>query len=158
MADTSPDSPDTRRAQLDAAITALAPQADANPALAAALAELQRQRNELTARDINTGGGDVVVGQKIEIHQHLSGTPPAQPAALSETAQQLYTLLADKWFGLNDLEELAFQLNLEWDNLPGSAKPAKARALVLACEQRDLTAKLKSLMRLARPNLREQLT
>lgn len=110
--------------------------------------------NTLTANDINTGG-DVVVGQKFVIHQ----TPEAEGgvAGLSALAQRLHALLTDRWFDLNDIQELAFQLDIDWDSLAGDAKPGKARALVRHCEKHDLLPKLQSLMRLARPNLREQL-
>lgn len=112
--------------------------------------------NTLNANDIDTGGGDVVVGQKIVIHQTLADE--ADAAGLSAQALTLYRLLSDRWFDTNDLEDIAFQLDIDWDSLPGAAKPGKARALVRHCEKHGLIAKLKGLMRLARPNLREQLT
>ena len=69
----------------------------------------------------------------------------------------LYGLLNDRWFSLSDLEDIAFQMGIDWDALAGNAKPGKARALVLHCEQHEQLPQLKRLMRLARPNLREQL-
>jgi len=78
-------------------------------------------------------------------------------AQWSPMAKNLYAILKDKWFSESELEDLAFQLDLDWDNLRGDTKADKARALVQACEQNGLIEKLRGLMRLARPNLRDRL-
>lgn len=78
-------------------------------------------------------------------------------AQWSPMAKNLYTILKDKWFSESELEDLAFQLDLDWDKLRGDTKDDKARALVQACEQNGLIEKLRGLMRLARPNLRDRL-
>jgi S1-C subfamily serine protease len=41
-----------------------------------------------------------------------------------------------------DLEDLAFELKIEYDDLPGSTKSAKARELILFCERRDMVREL----------------
>ena len=78
-------------------------------------------------------------------------------AQWSPMAKNLYAILKDKWFSESELEDLAFQLDLDWDNLRGDTKADRARALVQACEQNGLIEKLRGLMRLARPNLRDRL-
>jgi len=78
-------------------------------------------------------------------------------AQWSPMAKNLYAILKDKWFSESKLEDLAFQLDLDWDNLRGDTKADRARALVQACEQNGLIEKLRGLMRLARPNSRDRL-
>lgn len=90
-------------------------------------------------------------------YQTASEVPESAMATWSAGARTLYGLLRDRWFDTNDLEDLTFQLNLDWDNLRGDTKMAKARALVAACESLGLTENLRRLMRLARPNLKDQL-
>ncbi len=110
--------------------------------------------NTLNAQDINAR--NVVVGTQINISQPAP-EDNSSPAGLSQLAQKLYGSLNAHWFDLNDLQDLAFQLNIDWDSLPGVAKPGKARALLQHCEKHSLLTRLQSLMRLARPNLRDQL-
>jgi hypothetical protein len=105
-----------------------------------------------------SAGGDVVGRDKITHNYYGAGALNENVMAQwSPTAKNLYNLLKDKWFSESDLQDLAFQLDLDWDNLRGETKTEKARALVQACEQNSLIEKLRGLMRLARPNLRDQL-
>jgi hypothetical protein len=105
-----------------------------------------------------SAGGDVVGREKITHNYYGAGAlSESVMANWSPAAKNLYSLLKDKWFSESDLEDLAFQLDLDWDNLRGETKTDKARALVQACEQNGLVEKLRSLMRLARPNLKAQL-
>jgi hypothetical protein len=105
-----------------------------------------------------SAGGDVVGRDKITHNYYGAGALSENVMAnWSPAAKNLYSLLKDKWFSESDLEDLAFQLDLDWDNLRGETKTDKARALVQACEQNGLIEKLRGLMRLARPNLRDRL-
>lgn len=128
--------------------------------------------NQHFGAGVDTGGaayigGNVTTGRDfVGRDQHVTTTNNYYGAgALSEnvmaqwspTAKNLYSLLKDKWFSESDLQDLAFQLDLDWDNLRGDTKTDKARALVQACEQNGLIEKLRGLMRLARPNLKDQL-
>jgi hypothetical protein len=49
-------------------------------------------------------------------------------------------------------------MGVDWDNIRGETKRGKARALVVQAERTGQTPQLKSIIRLARPNLRSQLT
>ena len=109
--------------------------------------------NTLNANDITAE--NVVVGTQIINHNYAGAND--ESVALSSQAQVLYPLL-NQSFDLNDLEELCFQLGIDWDNLRGDTKGSKARALLRYCDNRGLVPRLQSLMRLARPNLRDQLT
>lgn len=106
-----------------------------------------------------TAGGSVVGRDQHVTHNYYGAGALNENvmAQWSPAAKNLYNLLKDKWFSESELEDLAFQLDLDWDNLRGDTKADKARALVQACEQNGLIEKLRGLMRLARPNLRDQL-
>jgi hypothetical protein len=62
----------------------------------------------------------------------------------------LYTQLNDA-FSLAELEDLCFQLNIDWENLRGDVKKAKARALVQYCERRGSLKALRALVASERP-------
>ena len=73
--------------------------------------------------------------------------------AISAQAQTLAAAL-NGHFTMVELEDLAFQLGIDWENLRGDVKKAKARSLVLYCEQRGAALKaLRALMIDARPGL-----
>jgi hypothetical protein len=122
--------------------------------------ENEADRNRLDAGDIDTGGGDLVVGSKT-VNHYYGAAPAQQPNAGSDAtrsdSQVLYTLLSGKYFDLNDLQDVCFKLEIDWDSLAGETKVAKARELIRHCEKYDALAQLKQVMRDARPNLREQL-
>jgi hypothetical protein len=120
-------------------------------------------------RQINTGGGAYVggnaenssiVGRDQVVNNNYYGNQSEEESAtsrLSDDSRKLVDLL-NEYFDINDLEDLAFQMSLDWDNLRGETKKAKARALVLHCEKTERLDNLKRIMRLARPNLRSQLS
>ncbi len=119
---------------------------------------------------INTGGGAYFAeGSKAKVGGDLIGgnkntttinnfNVPAEnaEATLSAEARPLVEML-NAYFDMNELEDVAFQLGIDWDNLRGEVKKTKARAIVLFCDKRGEINKLKGIMRLARPNLRSQL-
>jgi integrase len=57
-------------------------------------------------------------------------------------------------FSIEDLRQLCFALNIDYESLSGDTKEAKARALVQFCENRGKLGDLYDAIREARPNLR----
>ena len=109
--------------------------------------------------DLNTGGAPFVGRDQKVIHNYY-GRGPTESAGtqFSETGHKLYAILKDKWFSESDLQDLCFQLDIDWDALSGENKIDKARSLVLDCEKGGKLPKLLSMVRLARPHLRDQLS
>ncbi|NJM41162.1 MAG: CHAT domain-containing protein, partial [Anaerolineae bacterium] len=106
--------------------------------------------------------GDIVGRDKnttntTNVYNNYAAPTEEAEAAMSAEARPLVGLL-DKYFDLNELEDVAFQLGIDWDNLRGEVKRTKARAIVQFCDTRDLIPRLKGIMRLARPNLSSQLS
>ena len=104
---------------------------------------------------VNTGGGKFV--GRDDYSTTGASADESASARFSPLAQQLYSLLKDKWFSLSELQDLGFTLDLDWDKLSGSNKTDKARALVLECERSNQLEQLRRLMRLARPQIKDQL-
>lgn len=75
---------------------------------------------------------------------------------VNDGAKRLARLL-DQYFDEEELKVLAFDLDLDWDNLQGRTKSTKARAIVLRCEKQGKGDDLKRLVLEARPNLRGKL-
>jgi hypothetical protein len=73
-------------------------------------------------------------------------------ALISPQAQSLHAAL-DQQFNLDEIEQLCFDLNIDWENLRGDVKQAKARSLVLYCEKRGNLRALRALVMDARPGL-----
>ena len=94
--------------------------------------------------------GDIVTGLQTGIRRPEAGI------AISEAARKLNSLL-EQWFSLSDLEDIAFRLGIDWDNLRGETKAQKAHALALYCESRAQLDALRSEITAARPNLRGEL-
>ena len=55
---------------------------------------------------------------------------PTSPPPAAATKQTTLLQFLNHHFNMDDLQELAFELNVEFENLAGSTKRAKARALV----------------------------
>jgi len=112
--------------------------------------------NVNTGRQINAGNinpRDVIAGSKTEIHNYGGASSADATAHISEDGKRLANLLND-YFNEPDLEGLCFEMDVDWENLPGVVKEAKARAIVAHVERRDELAKLQMLVRVARPNLK----
>lgn len=109
--------------------------------------------------DLNTGGG-TFVGRDQQFINNYYGRGPTENAGtkFSETGHKLYAVLKDKWFSESDLQDLCFQIDIDWDALSGDNKIDKARSLVLDCEKSGRLPRLLSMVRLARPNLRDQIS
>lgn len=74
--------------------------------------------------------------------------PPAAPARQKTLLQFL-----NQHFNMDDLQELAFEMNVEFENLAGSTKRAKARSLVARMVQTRRVPLLVTAMKQARPFL-----
>lgn len=64
----------------------------------------------------------------------------------------LRKILVD-YFSLDELNDLSFELDVDFDNLPGEAKLGKARELVIYCRNRGMLHSLIEKVQLARPKL-----
>ena len=107
---------------------------------------------------VNVSGGDFVGRDRTEIHYHgTAGQIEAEiknaPNAERAKMEKLYEVLGGYYFSEDDLQDLAFRLNVDWDNLAGDTKKAKARSMVLACFKQSELDKLYRLVKDARPNL-----
>jgi hypothetical protein len=131
---------------------------------------------------INTGGGDYVRGDKKTIDTgggvYIAGNvtingdfigrdqivnsggaadgngPTDGPSDADQAlVQKLYDILGGYRFGEGDLQDVSFQLGIEWDNLSGAEKRAKARSLVTECLRNDKLQELRSLVTRLRPNV-----
>jgi hypothetical protein len=67
---------------------------------------------------------------------------PASDLATDVMRLRAYEALRGRTFTLEDLEDLAFRLNVSWDELAGDTKTRKARALVRYFEQRGWLERL----------------
>jgi hypothetical protein len=94
---------------------------------------------------INTGGGT------------YSGDNVAGETPTSTTDVLKLTDLLNDYFSEGDLEDVCFRMGIEWENLRGETRNAKARSLVQYCQRLDIVPRLKDIMRAMRPNLRSQL-
>jgi hypothetical protein len=65
---------------------------------------------------------------------------------------KLYDVLSGDAFSSEDLQDMAFRLGVDWDNLSGDTKKAKARALVQFFTQRGALARLVDGVKAARPD------
>ena len=73
------------------------------------------------------------------------------------TARGLVPLL-NQYFGLSDIDSLCFEMGIDDEQLRGQTKDEKARSMVAFVQQNGRLDELKKLMRMARPNLRTQLS
>jgi hypothetical protein len=87
-----------------------------------------------------------------------SATAASATAAVSRPAPaadsvRLYQALSGEAFSLEDLESLCFNLGVDWEQLRGSVKPAKARAMVQYFQSRGRIQELVAAVRTERPHL-----
>ena len=118
---------------------------------------------------VNTGGG-AYVGGNVQTNRDFvgrdqitnnyyglsTGQEDAPGVSISPEGRTLNRLL-DGYFSLSDIEGLCFEMGIDEENLRGQTKAEKARALVSFCQKNDRLSDLKKLMRVQRPNLRDQL-
>jgi len=107
--------------------------------------------NTLNANDINAT--TVVVGTQTIIHNHGPGAedvPKSEKSAGNDT--RLLEILKTK-FSSEDLSSLAFMLDIEYEDLAGDTKTAKAISLIGYCQRHDKLDQLRDAVRRARPNV-----
>jgi hypothetical protein len=119
-------------------------------------------------KQINTGGGAYVggnvsvsggsfVGRDQTVYNAGAGGSSQAADRLSPLSQRLYAVLSDKSFTQAELTDLCISLGIKWDRLESRTKADKVRALVAECEQSGKIEQLRSMIRLARPKLKDQL-
>jgi hypothetical protein len=77
--------------------------------------------------------------------------PPTNQPASAPAKQKTLLQFLNQHFNLDDLQELTFELNVEFDNLAGSTKRAKARSLVAQMVRTRRVPQLVTAMKQARP-------
>jgi hypothetical protein len=113
---------------------------------------------------VNTGGGAFVEGSVkisdgdfVGRDQSNYGDPQTSGAGLSPEGRQLAALLND-YFSEEELRDICEQFEQSGDRIHMKDKQGTAKALVVALEQNGELQQLKLLMRVARPQLRSQLS
>lgn len=86
-----------------------------------------------------------------EAAQAAPQTPARDPAAARLRAR-LYDLLSGRAFTLDELEDVCFRLDIDWDGLRGETKAQKARSLVRACAAGGRVEELRQQVAALRPN------
>jgi hypothetical protein len=66
---------------------------------------------------------------------------------------KLYQMMSGDIFTMEDLENLCFTLNIDWEQLRGGVKPAKARAMIQFFNSRGRLAELVEAIKAERPQL-----
>jgi hypothetical protein len=87
-----------------------------------------------------------------------AGSPPAEDPALLPPAAEQEELVAlrqilSSLFDQEELRDLAFDLAVDYDSLPGAAKKDKARELVAFCRRHGRLDELKRAVLLRRPGV-----
>jgi V8-like Glu-specific endopeptidase len=77
--------------------------------------------------------------------------PPADPYSHITAVQVLAVL--DAHFNISELNDLCFEMGVDFDNLGGSGKKDKARELIQFCQRRGRFAELVQRVRQARPHV-----
>ena len=106
--------------------------------------------------NVSTQGGSFVARDQT-INNYYGNTPESAAGIASTPEGRKLGNLLDGYFNLGDIEGLCFEMGIDDQNLRGQTKVEKARALVQHCEVTGRLAELKRLMRVQRPNLRDQL-
>ena len=81
------------------------------------------------------------------------GNPIATPRTGNLLVQQLYRILIGPRISLDDLEDVCFRMDIDWDNLKGEAKRSKARSLIEYCTRTDRLPDLLEKLRETRVDL-----
>jgi len=81
-----------------------------------------------------------------------SGATSGRSSAQEAQMKKLHDVLSN-WFGAGDLQELAFRMSIDWEDLIGETKGAKSRSLVQHCQRFSRLDELYQLVKQARPKL-----
>ncbi len=80
-------------------------------------------------------------------------TVNSQPLGATEVNLKTLRDALDKGYSLSELQDLCFELAIDYEDLPGEGQSAKARELVLYCKRRELLAALVEHVMRDRPRL-----
>ena len=99
-------------------------------------------------------GGDFVGRDKVTNNTTTgsSGATSGRSSAQEAQMKKLHDVLSN-WFGAGDLQELAFRMSIDWEDLIGETKGAKSRSLVQHCQRFSRLDELYQLVKQARPKL-----
>jgi hypothetical protein len=103
---------------------------------------LHSELNDLYQRILALPGGG---GQPF-----VSGPAPANTSS-HETPVRLLAIL-DQYFNNSDLQQLCFEMGVDFEDLEGTGKKDRARALIQFCQRRGRFLELVQLVRQARPH------
>jgi hypothetical protein len=103
----------------------------------------------------NVGGGKVVFGpEKAEAGGRESDEPEPRTSVERERLAELRRTLSAR-YSESELQDLVFDLGLDYESLPGDGKAGKARELVAHCDRHGLIADLVEAMKKGRPDVFE---
>lgn len=88
-----------------------------------------------------------------EVRGVLALTVDSQPLPGPEVNQQTLWQALSEGYNESELRDLCFELSIDYEDLPGDTKSAKARELVLYAKRHDLTAQVVEQVMLERPHL-----
>jgi hypothetical protein len=113
-------------------------------------------------QQINMGGG-VYVGGSVNVtggnfvgrDQVNDGSLPPHALDATSLSQRLFSALSRATFTLTDLEDISKLSGVAWHDLQGKTAADKAKALVQTCEAIGSLDKLKRIVSLRRPELKD---
>lgn len=88
-----------------------------------------------------------------EVDQYLQRRRVSKPIPGDPDLAILIQHALDQFFSLDELRQLAFELGVDFDNLPGMTKERKAQELVLFVDRRSQLEMLVQAVREMRPNV-----
>ncbi len=88
-----------------------------------------------------------------ELRGAMALTVDSQPLPGPEVNQQTLWQALSEGYNESELRDLCFELSIDYEDLPGDAKSAKARELVLYAKRHSLTAQLVEQVMAGRPHL-----
>lgn len=100
-------------------------------------------------------GGGAAAGQSLATAPRggVALTVNSQPLAPADVSQNMLWQALDKGYSLAELQDLCFELDIDYEDLPGEGQSAKARELVSYCKRRGLLAALVERVIRDRPHL-----
>jgi hypothetical protein len=88
-----------------------------------------------------------------EARGQLAMTVESRPLGNGEVNQMTLRQALDDGYNSEELRDLCFELDIDYEDLPGDNQSAKARELVLYAKRRGLTAQLVAQVMKSRPHL-----
>jgi hypothetical protein len=114
----------------------------------------QQEQQNINIQIGGNNSGQLAFGKNITQIQGAGRSPEAARETAGGDATELRLRLRavlDAVFSENDLRDLCFDMDIDYDNLPGSGKSARARELILYCENRGRLNELTDHVRRLRP-------